>query len=490
MKRYTTVSIFIWMGVLELAAIPMAFSQNEAPQITREAGVPTPISPSSVLSGGSARNPFFGGVPSGPAQPGVLPLSLTEVIDRGLKHNLGLLLAEQGTREFRGGRLRALSDLLPHLTTRTSETREQINLQAFGFPSFPGIRPIIGPFHVFDARAYLSQSILNLKDVNTARAGSENLKAAEYAYADARDLVVLVCADLYLEVIAEASRVEAARAQVNAAQALYDQAVDFRKAGMVPGIDILRAQVELEGQQQRLMFFQNEFQKQKLDLARVIGLPPGQQFDLTDQIPYAPLPALTLEQAFQQAYHDRADYQGAIARVHAAESEKRAARGEGLPSLDMNADYGAIGFEPGRSHGTFTLAANLRVPLFQGGRVHAEVLEADAILRQRQAELEDLRSRIDYEVRTAMLDLQSASERAHVAQSALDLAKEQVKQAQDRFAAGVVNSLEVVQAQEALATANENYISSLYAHNFAKASLARALGGAEEGVRKVLGGVK
>ncbi|HEV2350996.1 MAG TPA: TolC family protein [Terriglobia bacterium] len=418
----------------------------------------------------------------------MLALPLNDAIDRGLKYNLGLLLSEQGTREARGARLRALSDLLPKVSWETSESRQQINLQAFGFSSFPGIPSIVGPFNVFDTRAYFSQPILDFKAINGARTEAENLKAAEFSYQDSRDLVVLVCADLYLAANAASSRVDAAAAELKTAQAIYDRAVDLKKAGTVPAIDVLRAQVELQAEQQRLMFVQNAFLKQKLSLARAIGLPTGQEFALSDKIPYAPAPPLPLDQALELALKSRSDFQSAVALVRAAESNKKAARGEGLPALRFNADYGDIGLSPGNSHGTFTVAANVRVPIFQGGLVRGKVLEAEALLRQRQAQLEDLRSRIDFEVRTAYMDLKSSGDQVQVAMSAEDLATEQVKQAQDRFAAGVANSLEVVQAQEALATADENYISSLFGFNVAKATLARSMGQVENAAKQLLGG--
>jgi outer membrane protein TolC len=430
----------------------------------------------------------LGGVPTGQATPGVLSLSLADSIDRGLKYNLGLLLSEQGTRAARGARLRALSDLLPKVTWETSESRQQINLQAFGFSSFPGFPSIVGPFNTFDTRAYLSQPILDFKALNGARAEAEYLRAAEFTYQDSRDLVVLVCADLYLAVNAASSRVEAAAAQVKTAQAIYDRSVDLKKAGTVPGIDVLRAQVELEAEQQHLMYVQNAYQKQKLSLARAIGLPTGQEFELSDNVPYTPAPMLPLDQALQQALKSRSDYQSAEALVRAAESNKKAAQGEGLPALRFNADYGDIGLSPNNSHGTFTVAANVKVPIFQGGLVRGKVLEADALLRQREAQLDDLRGRIDYEVRTALMDLKSAGDQVQVAMSAEHLAGEQVKQAQDRFAAGVANSLEVVQAQGALATADENFISSLFNFNVAKALLARSMGQGEVAVKQFLGG--
>lgn len=436
------------------------------------------------------QSPFFGSAPPGPAQPGVLPLSLNDAVNRALKYNLGILLSDQVTEQARGARIHALSKLLPQVSAGASETSEQINLKALGFPNFPGVPPIIGPFGVFDVRGYLDQPILDLENLHKEKAESDNVKAARYTYQNARDLVVLVSANLYLEAIAGSSRVSAAKAEVDTAQAVYDRAADMKKAGMVPSIDVLRSQVELQAQQQRLIYLQNQFQTEKLDLARAIGLPMAQEFRLTDQIPYTPPPLITLGQALTRALATRADYKSLEAQVRAAESLKKAARSEALPSLKFHADYGDIGPSPGNSHGTYTVAASVKVPLFQGGKVRGDVMQADAVLRQRESELKDLQSKIEYQVRTAMLDLKSSENQVHVARSTQDLAQQQLAQARDRFAAGVVNSLEVVQAQEAVATADENYISSLYRYNVAKASLARALGLAEEAFKQMTGGSK
>jgi len=262
----------------------------------------------------------------------------------------------------------------------------------------------------------------------------------------------------------------------------------MKKAGVVAGIDVLRSQVELQAQQQRLLAVQNEYEKEKMALARTIGFPAGQQLNLSDKLPFTPAPPITLDEALERAYRSRADYRSAQALVRAAEQAKKAARAEGLPSIAANGDYGLIGNGPTNSHGTFTAAAGLTVPIFQGGKVRADELQADALLQQRRSQLEDIRGRIDQDVRTAFLDLKTAADQVAVAQSSVQLANEQVAQARDRFASGVTNTIEVVQAEEALAAANENYISSLFAHNLAKLSLARALGVAEEATKQFLGG--
>jgi len=431
--------------------------------------------------------PFSGSVPSGKATGEVLALGLQDAIERGLKYNLGAILGEQGTRAAEAAKARARSTLLPNLAAGVSESGQQLSLKAFGFSSFPGLSTIVGPFNLVDARAFVSQPVLDLVALRNNRAASENLKAAQFSYSNARNVVVLAVSGLYLQAIAGNSRIAAAQAQVATAQALYEQADDMHKAGMSPGIEVIRSQVELQAEQQRLIFFKNEFEKQKLSLARAIGLPLEQQISLADQVPYAPLAGLTYEQALEQAYTSRADYQNAQALVRAAEYARSAAEAGRLPSVSFDANYGAIGPRPYDAHGTFTAAGSVRMPLFEGGRVRSEVLQADALLEQRKSESAELRGRIDYEVRTAFLDLKAAGEQVQVARSAADLANQQMSQSRDRFAAGVTNSVEVVQSQGALATASENYISSLFAYNLAKAMLARSSGVAEKRMKEFLG---
>src|SRR5438067_3524664 len=449
--------------------------------------VPTPSSIQMQMQ--QAQDPFAGGRVTEKATPGVLQLTLLDAIERGLRNNLGLLVSGYGIEAARAARLKVLADLLPNLTTLTRESSQQVNLAAFGIPAGSGFPAIVGPFHIFDARAFLSES-LALKSLRGYRAGQENERAAQLTYANARELVVLVVGGLYLQTLAGASRVDTAQAQLNTATAVSSQAVDMRRAGTVAGIDVLRAQVEMQAEQQRVLYTKNEFEKQKLQLARAIGLPEAQQFVLSEKLPYQPAPPVTLEQALGRAYSSRADYRSALSRLNAAQLAKSAAQSERLPSLELNGDYGDIGTSEFRSHGTYTASAGIRIPIFQGGKVQADVAQANALLQQRQAEADDLKSRIEFEVRSALLDLQSAADQVQVAQQAVGLSHEALQQARDRFGAGVTNNIEVIQAQQAVATAEENYITSLNAHNMAKLLLARALGVGEQQVRAYLKGTQ
>lgn len=443
--------------------------------------------PSISLPG--SQSPFLGSEPEGKATAEVLQIGYKEAIDRGLRNNLGLLLAGDQTLTARGERWKRLSELLPNVQAQLFEDVQTQSLTALGLK--PGILHapvprVIGPFNYFDARASLSQSLFNFRNIEKERAAAESLTGSRYSYKDAREVVVLAVGNAYLQAIATAARVETTEAQVTSAQALYGKAVDLQNAGLTPSIDTLRSQVELQTRQQQLIASRNDYAKQKLSLARVIGLPPGQDFVLTEKAPYQELTPMPLDVYLQHAYASRADYQAAIAQVRSAELSRRAAAAGRYPSLDLNANYGDIGVNPASSNGTWQVNGSLTIPIFAGNKVHGEVLEADAQLKQARSQLGDLRGRIDYEVRSALLDLTAAAQQVEVARSSVELAEQAFTQSQDRFAAGVADNLEVVQAQESVAGAHEAYIQSLYAHNLAKVELAYAIGDAEDGVKRFL----
>jgi outer membrane protein TolC len=353
-------------------------------------------------------------------------------------------------------------------------------LQGTGFPT------IVGPFNTFDARLFLSQTLFDSSAASDARAESHTVAAARHSYQGARDLVVLVAANLYLQVVTADARAQSARAQRDTAQALFDQAQNLKQGGIVAGIDVIRAEVRLATERQSVTSAENQFQKAKLQLARVIGLPIGQAYTLSEQIPYVPAPQLTLQEVMERAYRERPDYQAALEHVQAAEARRRAVSQDALPAVRVNADYGAIGLTAGSARSTFTVAGTVVVPIFDGGRRQGRAMETEADLRSRRAEADDLRAEIDYDVRAAFLDLQATDEQLQVATRARDLANQQLTQARDRFAAGVANNVEVVQSQEAVALASEQYISALYAFNVAKAVLARSMGTAEQSVLQFL----
>jgi len=444
----------------------------------------TPLpSPEQVIQRNT--DPYAGSLPQGKATGEVMDLTIEQALDMGLKYNLGLYLSDRVTDQARAARLKALSELLPHVSGGISEQVQKINLKAFGF-TFPGFPTSVGPFGLFELGSTATWNFGDLSKVDSLKAAKQNVQAAQFSYKDARDTVVLAVGANYLLTIAAESRVEATQAEVTTAQALYQLALDQENAGLAPQIDTLRARVQLQAQQQSLIQAQNDLEKQRISLARVIGLPVQQKFRLANRVPYHPVPEIDVNTAYEQALQTRADYQSALALLKSAQLSRSAAWKEHLPTLGAAGNYSVLGFTPSSIGPNYTLGATLNIPVFQGEKVKADVEQTDAVLKQRQAQVDNLRAGIEQDVQDALLDLKAAAQQVDVATIGLDLAQQTLAQSQDRFAAGVTNNVEVIQAQQQLATANDQYIASLYEHNIAKVLLARAIGDAEQRAKQYL----
>ena len=409
-------------------------------------------------------------------------LSLADAIQRGLHYNLGTVDVANALAQARGQARGARSALLPTFSADVADTEETINLRTFGFSfSAPGfnVPALVGPFNVLDIRARASQKIADFTSINNYRAARETAGAGQLSAQNAQDLVVLGVAGQYLQVIAAAARMQSAQAQLDTSKALYDRTLKQQSFGTAAQLDVNRSHVEVLLDQQRLETLQNDFAKQKITLARMTGLPPNPDYTLSDDFPFAAAPVVSLDDAIREAFSRRADLKAAEAQVRAAESALAAARAERFPSASANADYGEIGV-PSGLRPTYTVSVTLSVPIWNGGHTGADIRQAEAVLAERRAELEDTRSQIEAEVRNAYLDLQSAANQVNVAKQNIDLMEETLHQTRQRFEAGVSENVEVVQSQESAAGAHLDYIDSIFAHNLAKVSLARALGEAAD----------
>lgn len=496
-------------GVVCLLAAPAAFAQLGAPagqSSAAPAAIQLPLSGRTGQTGSVAvtqvpipgattsvntlntsiqvQGPYQGSVQSKPFTG--TALSLREAIQRGLDFNLAAVGVSSAVRQAGGQRRVARSGLLPSVNSALRETVQQTNLRALGV-RIPFAPSVVGPFNYFDLRATLTQSVADLTVLNNYRSARELQEAAVRSAEDARDLVVLAVGGAYLQVIAASARVQSARAQVDTAKATYDQTAQRKQVGVVAQIDVNRSQVDLQTRQQRLITLENDLSKQKINLARLVGLPPNDRLQISDEIPFSPAPDVTLDDALKQAFASRSDLKAGEAQIRAAERAKAAARAERLPSLAFTADYGAIGTNPSQAHGTFTVAGSLRLPIWQGGRVEGEIQQADAALDQRKAELEDARGRVESEVRNAFLDLQAAANQVEVARNNQQVARDTLRLTRERFEAGITDIVEVVQSQESVAASDLDYITSVFAHNVAKLTLARAMGRAEESYARFLG---
>lgn len=433
----------------------------------------------------------FSGSRSGASKPFSGNLSFKDAIARGLAFNLGQAGSEQEVRQAHGQMRVVRSALLPNLNSSLSETVQQTNLRALGIrfnSPIPGLNipAVVGPFNYFDLRARLTQTLANFTSINNFRSAKELLRADEQSMQDAKDLVVLGVGGAYLQVVAAGARVKTEQTQVDTAQALFNQASQQRAAGVLALTDLNRSEVQLLTERQRLVSLQNDLAKQKINLARLIGLPPTNPLEVDEEVPFANAPPIEEAEALKEALARRADLKAAELQLRAARLTYTAARAEHLPSLSLSADYGVIGTNPNQAHGTFSVVGTLSVPIWQGGRTEGDVEQADAAVAQRRAELEDIRSRVESEIRNAYLDLSASAQQVEVARRNVDVSRQNLDLTRQRFSAGVSENVEVVQAQQSVSSAGLDYIDSVFAHNVAKLSLARAIGGAADNFARFL----
>jgi outer membrane protein TolC len=469
--------VYPWGILLGLSAVASAGYGQATPQING-------IAPSQA-SGPTAQS-FQGSVTKGEATGQTLDLTLDDAMQRGLKNNLGVILSATQTASARGQRLSQLQSLLPSVDGSFKDTVSQVDLPAEGL-RIPGFPTIIGPFGFQDLRGSLSWSLVNVASLRNYLAARHNFTSSQLSAEDARDMVVLTVGNAYLLALADESQVSSVEAQVATSKVSLDQAVANHDAGTAPKLDELRAQVDYQSLQQQLIVAKNSFEKDKLALARTIGLPLAQSFNLADKVPYKPFDELDVEATIRQAHANRKDLAAMVEQVKAAEQQRKAATADRFPTLAFNGDYGDIGVNLSHSHGTGDATGTLSAPLFAEFALRGEAEVAQSTLDTDQAKLSDQNAQVDADIRDALLDIASAQKLVEVARSSMDLANEALKEAQDRYKNGVDDNLAVSQAEQSVAQADNQYVTSLYRHNVAKLSLARAMG-AGQSYQNYLGG--
>jgi outer membrane protein TolC len=436
------------------------------------------LNPTVTISG-----PFSGSMRSTTAIPFSGQLSLDDALKRGLVYNLGAVGSTQSVRQNNAQVRVARSALLPNISAALNENVNQTDLAAYGLRfSVPGFHfaTVVGPYNYFALQANLSQTVANLTAIDNYRSAKATARAGKYSLEDARDLVTLAVGGAYLQVLAAQARVDSAQAQLDTANAVFHQSSEQHQEGVLGRLNVDQSQLQTLAQQQQIITLRNDLAKQKINLARLTGLPPNADYQLTDTFPFSPAPVQSVNDAVTRAQQQRADLKAAQSQVEAAAKALAAARAERLPSASVSGYYEVIGTTPSESHGAFSIVGTLNVPIWQGGKTGADIAQAEAVLAQRQAELEDTRGQIEAEIREVYLDLEAAAGQVEVARKNIQVAQETLEMARARMEAGVINTVEVVQAQQTVSSAQLDLINSVFAHNLAKLSLARELGHATE----------
>lgn len=420
-----------------------------------------------------------------PANPpgNTLRLTLEQSVALALRQNptqqIAVLTAAESVQDKNITR----SGLLPQANMRLADSANRVNLKAqFGGQSFPGL-PLpghLGPYQIFSAGPSISSSVLDLSLWKRYQASQSAVDASKANSLSTREQVILLVVSQYIGTLRAVANVEASKSRVELAQALYDQAADLQKEGVGTGIDTLRANVELQNEKQRLIEAENDREASLYGLSKLLNLDPRQKVELADSLSFFETPQPEVEASIDAALADRQEWKAILAEEKVVRYQKQASQFSRLPSLRFDGDWAYLGTSVNNGIPTYQYQASVNFPLFTSGRIHAEITKANLEVQKLEQQKADLRNQIALDVKTSLLNLASARSEVQVANLGVDLAKEEVSQARDRFRAGVANNIEVISAQDSLARANDNQILALYRFNQARADFARAVGQMEK----------
>ncbi len=421
------------------------------------------------------------------APTGVVRLSLEQAVNLAVKQNTTAQIAQIVAKQSIEQKNIARAELLPQANLSVGEQWQRINLAAeFGGGGFPGLPPgttfpgHIGPFALFSAGVGFNGQIFDLTLFRRYQAARSSADVSRLDAQSTREQVILLVVSQYIGTLRATADVQASKSRVDLAQALYDQASDLQKEGVGTGIDTLRANVELQNEKQRLIEAQAQRETNIFGLSRLLNLDPRQEVDLADSLSFFETPQPELEASIEQGLSARPEWKSLEEQIKAANYEKKASSESRLPSAHFNGNYTQLGTSPTAVIPTYTYSGSVSMPIFTGGRIHAEIARANLEIQRIEQQQQDLRNQIALEVKTALINLGSARNEVTVANSGVELSQEEVDQARDRFKAGVANNIEVIQAQDSLARANDNQIAALYRFNQARADLARSIGQMEK----------
>jgi outer membrane protein TolC len=433
--------------------------------------------PAGLLAQGSASQ-----LPANPPSD-TLRLTLEQSVALALKQNptqqIAVLTAAESVQDKNITR----SDLLPQANMRLADSANRVNLKAqFGGESFPGL-PFpghLGPYELFSVGPSFSSPVLDLSLWKRYQASRSAVDASKADSLSTREQVILLVVSQYIGTLRAVASVEASKSRVELAQALYDQAADLQKEGVGTGIDTLRANVELQNEKQRLIEAENDRETSLYGLSKLLNLDPRQKVELADSLSFFETPQPEVEASIDAALAGRQEWKALLAQEKVVQYEKQASQFSRLPSLRFDGYWTDLGTSTNNAIPMYQYQGSVNFPLFTSGRIHAEIAKANLEVQKLQQQKADLRNQIALDVKTSLLNLDSARSEVQVANLGVELAKEEVSQARDRFRAGVANNIEVISAQDSLARANDNQILALYRFNQARADFARAVGQMEK----------
>jgi len=420
------------------------------------------------------RSPAAESPPQIPEEIPVLKLSLKDAIEAALDKNPTVRLYKERIEAARGASRTQLGALLPNLAGSSRFT----NLTFF--QGTLGGRPIRSqPFDIVDTRATLSQSLFSWSLIERWRASRAALAVSEGEADTTKNDTMATVALNYFEVLRNYETADARKANVE----LYKELVAFIKSrqsgGMATGLDTARLETQLENERQRLELATSDIERTKLVLINALGINFDVKLVLTDALTAPEEPVPTQDYAMEVALTNRPEMKAQQQRVQVSTLTLSSIKGERLPSLQAQGDYGVIGNQIDQTLSTYNVGVVMSIPIFDGGQREGRIGESRSQLLQEEIKMNLVTRQITMELREALVTLTSAKEQYRIAKDGLKAAVTEVQLARERFRLLSSNSLELSNALFSLVRARDNIIDGLFRANASRVNLARATGQVE-----------
>lgn len=421
------------------------------------------------------RSPAAESPPQIPQEMPVLKLSLKDAIEAALDKNPNVRLYKERIEAARGVSRTQLGALLPNLGSTA-----KYNNQTFFLGTIGGAPVRTQPFDITDARGSLSQSLFSWSLIERWRASRAALAVSEGEADTTKNDTMATVALNYMEVLRNNETAAARTANVE----LYKELVSFIKSrqsgGMATGLDTARLETQLENERQRLELAKSDIERTKLILINALGINFDLNLLLTDELKVPEEPVPTQEYAMDVAFTKRPEMKAQEQRVRVSTLSLSSIKGERLPSLQAQGDYGLIGNQFNNSLTTYNVGVTLSIPIFDGGQREGRIGESRSQLLQEEIKMNLVSRQITMELREALVTLASAKEQYRIAKDGLKAAVTEVQLARERFRLLSSNSLELSNALFSLVRAKDNIIDGLFRANASRVNLARAMGQVEE----------
>lgn len=406
----------------------------------------------------------------------VIHLTLPEVVARVQSENLRVLLNREAVEQALQDTYVQRSRLLPRVGLEVSQQRNRFVNVGRGFGGGAGGTPTTQ--NRSDAAIVASMSVFDLQRIADFRLAKLGYEISELSYQTFLQDIVTEVAAAYYTHLRNIRRLEVSDANIERDKVLLDLAESQFQAGTATRLDVTRAEVQLAGDMLARLQQETEVVLSAMRLKRLLDLDLDAILVLEDPNADGLPDPHHLDFSLRQILMQRPEYRRAEVELSRERLERDKADWERVPTVSVFGEYGYASTEiiDSNQQNQWGIGVALSMPIFEGFRIRANRLRADSSIRAQEYVVRDLENQIGAEYRVVIEDIQSRFKQIAVSQKRVELSQEELSLALRRFEEGVAGNREVVDAQTALATSEDDLVESIFLYSLSRVEWARVIG--------------